>query len=331
MSKVSPFVLPRGLEIDLTGETMSIGYEGDVILENSLGRTLGDVFAGGDLVIRLPVANGALRANGRLVIEGDRIDADTIHGREVVLGHQDVRARAISADERIVIGGAKLQVDILIAPEIVLDNKASGRVTIIESHNEPGPTKIKGGFSLREYEEVFGDATQFLADRGLTALSGEGAPPPAPVAPPEPRQPPNPSATPAPLARAAAPTPMAIPVPAPIATPAPAPRREEDLLDPQTLSVEDLEPVAEPEPEDDDLHPKLQDAVRRIASCYEGKELPPAVAQLRDLIDTRDYTNLREQITEIWNGLLSYHQKKGIRPHHQVTHAFNVIHGLVQQ
>lgn len=330
------FVLPAGLDIEI-GETVTLRYDGDVRLEQSFGRPLGEVRATGDLTIALDHIQGRLHAGGILTLEG-RIEAEILHGREVHIGKTDVKCRSISADERIVIGGAKLAVDIIIAPEIVFDTKANGRVTIIEAHNEFGPTKIKGGFSLAEYEEAVGDLASFLEERGLTQLvtamggitqpepeeSDEAAADPdsehdVPVAP-----------IPPPRADVTARTTMRSVPPEPLAnapTPFPA---EEDVSDPLSLSIDDLERLPEPE-KVDELHPKLTDAVKRIAASYEGKELPPAVEQLRILVEARDYDKLRENITEVWNALLGFHQKKGIRPHHQVTHAFNVIHGLVQQ
>ena len=89
--------------------------------------------------------------------------------------------------------------------------------------------------------------------------------------------------------------------------------------------------AAEGEGDAADLHERLSDALGRIISCYEGTDLPPAVTELQELVEQRDYDALRANITEVWNGLLGFHQKRGIRPHHQVTHAFNVIHGLVQE
>lgn len=332
----TPFVLPAGLDLAI-GEALTISYAGDVSLEQSLGRPLGVVHAGGDLTVALDVVQGELRAGGKLEVHG-RIDADTLHGREVILHSGDIKCRAISADERIVIGAAKLSVDIIIAPEIVFEPKASGRVTVIQANTEIGPTKIRGGFSLSEYEEAVGDPVVFLEERGVAALAERlksGAPAPAPV----PEKAPVPPPAPKPVPRAApmtgdtlvnvvptAPPPSPIAA-APVALPPPP---EEDVGDPMSLAIEDLEPVKVQE-DTDELHPKLMDAVKRIAACYEGKEVPPAVTMLRELVEARDYDRLRENITEVWNGLLGYHQKKGIRPHHQVTHAFNVIHGLVQQ
>ena len=109
---------------------------------------------------------------------------------------------------------------------------------------------------------------------------------------------------------------------------------EEDVEDPLSLSLDDLEPLVEAveagvTEETNDLQQRLNDALGRITACYEGSDLPPAIEELRSLVEHRDYDGLRQSITEVWNGLLGFHQKRGIRPHHQVTHAFNVIHGLV--
>ena len=81
----------------------------------------------------------------------------------------------------------------------------------------------------------------------------------------------------------------------------------------------------------DVLYDQLVEAVTKINSCYDDMDVPQAIQDLQKLIEAKDYPNLRTNITEVWNGLLGYHQTKGIRPHHQVTHAFNVIHGLLQK
>ncbi|MEZ4323208.1 MAG: hypothetical protein R3F61_37435 [Myxococcota bacterium] len=346
------FVLSDAVEIELTEDTLNIKHDGDVVIEQTLGRTLGTVDAGGDLTIRLPVVSGTLRAGGVLTIQG-RVDADTLHAHDIVLGEDDVKCKAISADASITIGAADLKVDAIIAPQITLDPNASGRVTVIESHNERPATKIKGGFSLNDYGDMFGDAEEFLAQRGLAPLGAAGSAPKPKATPaaPAPSAPSAPSAsnTPAPAKQrpniaATRPTPVATVSSAPKAPPKPAPIEEdvalaptiaededdEDIDDPLSLSLDDLEPLVDKSGnEQGDMHVRLQDALQRITSCYEGSDVPPAVKELRALIEDGDMDALRSNITEVWNGLLGFHSKRGIRPHHQVTHAFNVIHSLV--
>lgn len=283
------FILPAGLELELTDETISIRYDGDVHIEDIGNRRVEEIHAGGDIEIQLEKITGRLVAGGVLTLNGE-VDAEHLHAREVVLGRNPVKCRAISATERITIGPARLAVDCIIAPEIQIAPKAAGRVTVIECHNERGATKIKGGFSLADYDDMFGNAAEFLAERGLEPLP-EAEPP----------------------------------------TEVPD---EEDVDDPLSLSVEDIEPIVDRTPSSesgaDPLQLQLADALERITSSYEGGELPPAISDLQKLVEQHDYDALRQNITEVWNGLLGFHQQRGIRPHHQVTHAFNVIHGLVQ-
>ncbi len=334
------FVLSEAVEIELTEDTLNIKHDGDVVIEQTLGRTLGTVDVGGDLTIRLGTITGTLRAGGTLRLEG-AVEADTLHGQNVVLGEAAVKCKAISADQAISIGAANLKVDVIIAPRIDLDPHTNGRVTVIESHNERQATKIKGGFSLADYGDMgFGEADEFLAQRGLSPLGEPGEPVEAAPRAEKPTSTASnpPRSTPSPASRVKKP---AATRPKPVAriTPdtsdvalAPTINEEEDdedIDDPLSLSLDDLEPLVDASADQGDMQVRLEDALDRITACYEGSDVPPAVKELRSLIRDGDMDALKSNITEVWNGLLGFHQKRGIRPHHQVTHAFNVIHSLV--
>ncbi len=315
MPKPAAFTLPPGLELDLSGDTLDISFDGDVHIENDLGRPLGRIRAGGDLTVKLARITGDLEAQGEVHLQGE-IDAERVHGKTVVLGRQRTKCSTITADQTITIGAADLKVDAIVAPEIRLDPKASGRVTVIESLNERGATKIKGGFSVADYDDMIGDAAEFLAERGIQPLDRSVAPVSMGAkAPP-------------------APDDEGISDEATAMTDTPVESDEEDVEDPLSLSLDDLEPLMEQALDgatpDEDLHQRLSDGLARITASYDASDLPPAVEELRHLIEEKDYGALRQNITEIWNGLLGFHQKRGIRPHPQVTHAFNLIHGLVQ-
>jgi hypothetical protein len=345
MAKRSAFVLPDGLELELTDETISIRYDGDIRLDSTLGRDIGEIHAGGDVELKLDRVTGTICAGGTLTINSE-IDATLLKGREVVLGRKRVKCRAISATERITIGAAKLTVECVIAPEINLDSKASGRVTVIESHNERGATKIRGGLALEDYDDMFGNAADFLAERGLPPLSESASPTPEDEAgldeddfeeldddaiddASEEND----------LEAAASAEEEATPEQEPEAKEEPAEEEEEeDDDDPLTTSLDDIEFIEEMNKSnpasandvDDELFAALTDAVSRITSCYEGMETPPAVNELQALVEQRDFQALRGDISKVWNGLIGFHQQRGIRPHHQVAWAFNVIHELIQ-
>jgi hypothetical protein len=322
MAKRPTFEIPDGITLDLTETSLSIKYDGSIRLTQTLGRDIGDIDAAGDVELKLDKVVGTIRAGGTLTIKGE-VDATSLHAREIILGRKSIRCRAISATERITIGASKLSVDAIIAPEISLDSKASGRVTVIESNNDRGASKIKGGFSISDYDDMFGNADDWLAERGLSRL---GATPPVK---------------------------KKMAAPSDTADVEPQDEEEieieiddEDIEDPLSLSIDDIEPLLDQGEEEDatadapsdgpitsvdaELYEMLAEALGRITTCYEDVDLPPAVSELQLLVEQRDYDALRANITDVWNGLLGFHHKRGIRPHHQVTHAFNVIHGLVQ-
>ena len=333
MAQRPRFTLPATLKLDVTPDGIVIEFPGDVEIEQDLGFGVQSIVASGDLTIKLASVNANLRCGGTLRVLGDVLGGQ-LHGREVLLGEQTIQCVSISADHRLVMGAADITADALIAPELHLDPEAHGRVTVIESLNDPGATKIKGGFSVLDYDDMFGNADAFLSQRGLSPL-GAVAPPAAP-----PRSAAEPY--PAPLTdELEEPTGPRI-QPAPVRSTPPLPSRSppEDEEDPLSLSLDELEPMVavtpppEPSPPPPKENPKLQrgleEALGRIVRCYEGAELPPSVRELRELVEEHNYDGLRASITDVWNGLLTFHQRRGIRPHHSVTHAFNVIHQLVQ-
>ncbi len=325
------FVLPADLGLSLDDGMFNLTHDGDVTLEQTFGKEIGTIHAKGDLTLRLPLTTGNLRADGTLMIDGN-IEGEVIRGREVHLNGARITARSISATEKIVIGPTRLKVDIIIAPEIVIHPKSTGRVTVIESHNELEPTRVRGGYSLSEYEEDFGDGTAFLEQRGVSRLSGT--------------MPPETGDLPLEETEEAEPLVEDIHELGQYVEPITDSGRggdsdaapEETEEDPPSLPSADRVPLDEPPevvlatlpPDEDPLQLRLTQAMNRIVTCY-GDEVPPPVVRLKELVDNRDYDELRGAITSAWTGLLGYHQKEGIRPHHQVTHAFNVIHGIVSE
>lgn len=332
------FVVPAGLRLELGGTLptgVRVEHDGDVEIAADLGWQFSTLRAGGDLTVLRQRFSGDLLAGGVLRVTGDIDTTGVLHGREVILGDQAIRCRVISADERITIGAATLSVEIILAPEVRIDPRAQGRVTVIESYNARPATKIKGSFTLAEYEDMFGNSLDFLAQRGLAPLSG-------------PRPPGDRDGTPRhEVFWDAAPTPvnertlrgtfdredvLGEDVPTPIGN---RPRRghEEDVEDPVSMSIEDLQAAGRRTRAEDELHVRLTNALERIVACYAADgappTFPPAVMQLRTYVEQRDYAGLRAHVGDLWTSLLTHHQKRGMRPHHQVTHAFNVIHGLV--
>jgi hypothetical protein len=282
MADKPAFRVPEGLRMDLAQGRLDLDYDGDIEIESDPGLPFGRIRAGGDLTIKLARVTGDLSAGGVLRVRGV-VDGGSLYGREVVLGRQAVRCRSITAGERITIGAADLAVDVILAPEIAIDAKATGRVTILESANERGPTKIKGGFSLADFEDTFGGSIAFLTERGLQPLAGR--------------------------------------------EPAPIPDADDGTTEADIGLPEETVSLRRG-PADPDLHRRFTDALVRITACYDERG-PGAVGELRALVEHEDYASVKERLADLWNSVLGYHRKRGVRPHHQVTYAFHLLHGLV--
>jgi hypothetical protein len=89
-----------------------------------------------------------------------------------------------------------------------------------------------------------------------------------------------------------------------------------------------LERLQERPPPRDPVQDRIVELLRRIDACY-GDDTPPGLAQLRALVARGDVAALRAGLDGAWNGVLGFHVEQGLQPHHQVTHAFRVLHGIV--
>jgi hypothetical protein len=79
-------------------------------------------------------------------------------------------------------------------------------------------------------------------------------------------------------------------------------------------------------------HAAMMEGVDAIKANYEGVEegLPPAIAELEDAVNAGDFEKLRDELTNIWNALLKWHQSTGARLQHSTTTTFNKINTVVR-
>ncbi|MEL6347429.1 MAG: hypothetical protein AAFV53_30215 [Myxococcota bacterium] len=379
---------------------------------------------GGDLTVAGGLTATEVRADGALQANGD-VKADAMSAQDIHLQGQTNNVKVVDGARRIVVGAGRIRSDILIAPTVDLSEESTGKITVIESHNELARSRVKGCLRLADLEEFGLDGGKYLEDRGLSPLSAEEedagyedeatAPPPAPVPPPiqvAPEETPtvtyedddeddmadfdmdaaveaelqaaaqdersNNGATPVEpeldldnsellfdidsdsidsdsidsdsigSGSTATEAEMSLDPDAELILP------EDELADLDAVDDQDtLTPAAKMSFESNDtstsedafelelaenasndpdpIYTKMMDTVQRIEACYEGSELPPAVSQLHELVQDRDYLGIRDDITNIWNRLLKFHQKRGLRIQPQVTTTFNTINTIVRK
>lgn len=350
MAKSDVFVIPAGLKLELGPDGLIVENDGDIEVRNPLGQraallrsALGNVSVHvdvngtsveaphGDVTFATHASVGRVMANNvhaRAGLRADRVLADDgevllagavdigrVHARRVVFEGGLLRAKVIEATESIRILRGQVTADILIAPEVVLDLGVTGKITVVESHNDLGSIAVRGCLRLSELEELGGNATVFMAERGLVPLG------PAPATTPPP-----------PI------------VPAPVA---PAPVIVEVVEDPQTtqgtlipevgqgrpLGDEQLDTFVEDDeaPEDDPVHRSIVDALNPILNAYADGDLPPPIAELAAWVQRKDYDAVRDGIANAFLQLNKHHnrQKTPLKPN--VTGYFTALNAVVRR
>jgi hypothetical protein len=358
------FVLPDGITLSMTDNGLVIDNEGDIILHgqidggiHSLTSRNGSVILNNDFALhRIDAPNGAVEIRGK--IEADRIEAANVDA------HGDgFTVRVVQATESITVGDTTAHAEVLIAPAVNLSSGAVGRITVIESHNELGATKVKGCLTLADLEELFDGSEGFIRGWEITPLHKSGrkaaSKPPAKKAPakakkPSPRSEPEPEPEPEPEVVVAEPEvvvaepevvvaepevvaaeveddeadsdPPAISMPSQGTEPPKAERSEqvEQLFD----LFDETEDEVDADPE---LHGRINDAVAELVSYYADVDLPPIVQRLAQLVAERNYKTVREEVDDIWNQLLRYHKQNKLRPKPSLTTTFNTIHAIVRE
>lgn len=171
MSKHQPFVIPAGVRLEITDNSASIEHAGDVIIHGGFRKNLERVVSHeGSVVLRGEFNVEHLEApRGTVRLEGP-IRANRVHASNVEIVGSTFQGKAVRGSRQVIIGETRITADIVMAPRVEINPKASGRIPVVECHNDTGSTAIKGCFNLREYEELIGDAGAFLAERGLSPL-----------------------------------------------------------------------------------------------------------------------------------------------------------------
>jgi hypothetical protein len=173
-SSNTPFVLPTGAVLDQSDGTLSISYDGDIILEQSCSLPIGRIQAGGDILLRMDNVQGTIIAGGRLIINGN-VDAEWLHGSEIhisrrVFQESVVRAKYITAIKRVVICDTEITADMVLAPKLEIDKKTTGVVNVVDCHHKVDLPNIKGKIRLVEHQNSFGNIDTLVDDDGLHAF-----------------------------------------------------------------------------------------------------------------------------------------------------------------
>ncbi len=321
MSDHEKLVIPAGVRFGSHVTTLDIEHAGDIEIHGALDCPVNITSTGGSVTLTGGAHVGEVRAAARVVVNGD-VKARLFQADSIDVTGGRLQCEAIQARSLVTLGAAKVELDIVMAPEVTVDPTAQGRVAVIEAENDQAPNALKGGFSLKDFCQFTSqDPDQFLSERGLSRLAPSSQEAPL---------------TPAVAQEFAPPSPTEDEVPISV-----SPEDEADDDESVSSASEDapspIEAAASPidipafPATGDPIQQTLLENAERIVSCYEERELPPAVLELRELLQQEDYQKVREEITTLWNNLLKFHQKRGMRIQHQVTTTFNTINSIVRK
>lgn len=328
MSKVlddRALVIPSGIRIEVDGEALSIGNQGDVVIRGQVSFQLKRLFSEeGSVVLesatpltlsRVEAPNGDIRLKGSITVQ-------SLVGRRVALLGGNLTVRQIVADQEVYLSGDSLQADMVLAPRVDIDPRLKGRATVMESKNDIGPNMLKGGFRLDEYLEIFPGGKDLLEQYPdvKARLDGWGNA--------------SASADSSILAELSAPAPKA-------EAPAEAsPRRRETSNEPIEISSAEVDGNAKSAQDDgsddsdddndtpresgklmdiDELYQHMSDSFLKIIGSYSDVKLPPPLSTLEELIEERKFDAMKKQLTSLWNELLQYHKREGLHISNAVT------------
>ncbi|MFT5683384.1 MAG: hypothetical protein ACI8RZ_004315, partial [Myxococcota bacterium] len=131
----------------------------------------GDLTVSGDLEV-----DEAIATSGHLLAAGS-VSAKLLRASTIALSGNSITVSAIQGLSNIAISGGQIRADILIAPNVQLSPGVSGKITVVETHGELGPSSVKGCLSLADLEEFGVDTSNYLTDRKLSPLGEPGEAP----------------------------------------------------------------------------------------------------------------------------------------------------------
>lgn len=289
MSSNGAFVLPAGVRLSMEGDSLSIHNAGDIVIEGAPAGSLGALSSeSGNIVLAPPKAislKTVSAPDGNVSING-KVTAESINAKSVSFDGGTLKCKVIKASESIALKGAKLEATVVVAPQVSVEPSIKGRATAIQSANELGPHKLKGGFSLAEFVDMIPNGAEMLAQFDIEVEEDDE----------EEEEDDDEEDT----SAAAA-----------------------DAADEVAADSDAAAPEAASESPDDSS--PIREALSSIAEAYGEAELPAPIGTLNELVDGGDLRVLKDGINKIWSDLLKHHQQTDPYIPNAVTRGFQTI------
>ena len=170
MANDGAFVLPAGVQLSMEGDSLSIVNEGDIIIKGAPASDLGVLTSKAGDVVLAPPERVSLKTvsapAGKVTIQG-KVVCTSIEAREIAFEGGILKAKVLKGSETISLAGTKIEATVVVAPSVSVAATLKGRATAIESSQELGPHKLKGGFSLAEFVDMMPGSEELLEEHGI--------------------------------------------------------------------------------------------------------------------------------------------------------------------
>ena len=297
MASNGAFVLPAGVKLSLDGDALSIENPGDIVIEGLPAQKLKTLRSGGDVVLTppKPVSLDSIHAtSGTVTIKG-KVTVGFIEANDVDFAGGTLKAKVIKAAGQAVFSGTRLEADVVVAAAVDISPDLKGRATAIQSDNELGAHKLKGGFDLAEFVSLMPGGAELLEAHGIEVPEVDDDDDEDEDEDEDEDD-----------------------------------EEDEDEDDEPRAGPESEAAAVEADPIDGEVLGQVEEALAKIESAYEG-ELPPPIALLGQLVSDGDFVGLKMQINTIWSDLLKHHQQTGLYISNTVTHMFQTIQLLMRK
>ncbi len=307
MSDSGAFVLPAGVRLSLDGDALSIENAGDIVIEGAPAQTLRRLASdSGSVTLSPPTAvslSSISAPQGTVNISG-KVTVDSIEAARVEFSSGTLKATVVKASESISVQGSRIEATVLVAPEVDIGANVKGSAMAVQSDNELGPHKLKGGFSLSEFATMMPNGEELLAEHDIEV-------------PDEDDDDDDDDDEDEPDDEAEGP-----------------PASDVETVPADELPAAAADEVHELEEDDgvpDEVRTGIAEALAKIQTAYDEGDTPPPIALLAQLVADDDFATLKVQINSMWSDLLKYHQKTGKYISNTVTHMFQTVQLLLRK
>jgi len=187
--------IPNGTTFEFKDGKLIFGHESDISIRTNMGGyKFQKIFSKRGNVQVLPPdgvefdVDEIEAPNGDVFLNG-RVRARVVRGRTVHFQEGQLAADLVEAQAEVVLSGARLNVLHVKAPRVVVDPDADGMLLVVESQNEIGRTRARGGFrtaadargALEQFARLTAGGASASATPIAVATPVAAAPAPAPA------------------------------------------------------------------------------------------------------------------------------------------------------